>query len=72
MDELELTLDVPTSDAPLSNEEAANLADEQQKRLEFREQQEAIRLQQQEQDEQLALQKKKEIEDTRNKENLPD
>ncbi len=69
MDELELTLDVPTSDAPLSNEEAANLADEQQKRLEFREQQEAIRLQQQEQDEQLALQKKKEIEDTRNKEN---
>ena len=39
MDELELTLDVPTSDAPLSNEEAANLADEQQKRLEFREQQ---------------------------------
>jgi hypothetical protein len=69
MDELEFTLDVPTSDAPLSNEEAANLADEQQKRLEFREQQEAIRLQQQEQDEQLALQKKKEIEDTRNKEN---
>ena len=69
MDELELTLDVPTSDAPLSNEEAANLADEQQKRLEFRQQQEAIRLQQQEQDEQLALQKKKEIEDTRNKEN---
>ena len=69
MDELEFTLEVPTSDGPLSNQEAANLADEQQKRLEFREQQEAIRLQQQEQDEQLALQKKKEIEDTRNKEN---
>ena len=70
MDELEFTLEAPTPDAtPLSNEEAAKLADEQQKRLESREQQEAIRLQQQEQEEQLALQKKKEIEDTRNKEN---
>ena len=70
MDELEFTLEAPTPEPTIiSNEENEERADKAQKHLEYREQQEAIRLQQQEINESNTLQKKKEIEDTRNKEN---
>ena len=69
MDELELTLEAPTPTEPISNEESAKQAEEAQKQLDYRRQQEAERLQQQEVNENAALQKKSEIEDTRNKEN---
>lgn len=70
MEELEFTLSSPTPDeVVISNEENKKLVDEAQKHFEYRQQQEAIRLQQQEINENAALQKKKEIEDTRNKEN---
>ena len=63
MDELEFTLEAPTPEPTIiSNEENEKRADEAQKHLEYREQQEAIRLQQQEINENNTLQKKKEIE----------
>jgi len=69
MDELEFTLEAPTPEPTvISNEEDERVA-EAQKHLEYRQQQEEVRLQQQEINENAALQKKKEIEDTRNKEN---
>ena len=70
MDELEFTLEAPTPEPTIiSNEDNEERADEAQKHLEYREQQEALRLQQQEINENNTLQRKKEIEDTRNKEN---
>ncbi len=69
MDELEFTIEAPTPTEPISNEESAKQAEEAQKQLDYRRQQEAERLQQQEINENAALQKKSEIEDTRNKEN---
>ena len=68
MDELELTLENNDFE-PLTNEESEAVADDAQKHLEYREQQEAIRLQQQESNEQITQQKNSEIEDSRNKKN---
>ena len=69
MDELELTLDSPVQDnVPLSNEQAAELADEAEKKLEQRRQVEANRLQEVEIAEQNAAQKQAELDDSRNKE----
>ena len=67
MDELEFTLDAPTTEIPPVDMD--EVVDEAQKHLEYRQQQEEIRLQQQEINENAALQRKSEIEDTRNKEN---
>ena len=67
MDELEFTLDAPTAEIPPVNMD--EVVDDAQKHLEYRQQQEEVRLQQQEINENAALQRKKEIEDTRNKEN---
>ena len=70
MDELEFTLEAPTPEPTIiSNEDNEKRADELKKGLEYRKQQEAVRLQQQEINENNTLQRKKEIEDTRNKEN---
>ncbi|MBA87577.1 MAG: hypothetical protein CMB29_05910 [Euryarchaeota archaeon] len=66
MDELEFTLDAPTTQTPVNMDE---VVDDAQKHLEYRQQQEEVRLQQQEINENAALQRKSEIEDTRNKEN---
>ncbi len=68
MDEIELTIE-NNDVAPISNEQSDILADEAQKHLDYRRQQEAIRLQQQESNEQLTQQKESEIEDSRNKKN---
>jgi len=67
MDELEFTLDAPTAEIPPVNMD--EVVDDAQRHLEYRQQQEEVRLQQQEINENAALQRKKEIEDTRNKEN---
>ena len=69
MDNLEFTLSNPTnSSTPISNEEAANLAEEMQKSLELDQQLEAQRVAEREEAEQLRLQREREIKDTRNKE----
>jgi hypothetical protein len=70
MDELEFTLEAASPDEGIiSNEENAKLAEQAQQHLEQRQQVEANRLQQQQINENETLQRKKEIEDTRNKEN---
>ena len=62
MDNLEFTLSNPTnSSTPISNEEAANLAEEMQKSLELDQQLEAQRVAEREEAEQLRLQREREI-----------
>ena len=69
MDELQFTLSNPTnSSTPISNEDAANMAEEMQKTLELDQQLEANRIAEREEAEQLRLQREREIKDTRNKE----
>ena len=70
MDELEFTLEAASPDEGIiSNEENAKLAEQAKQHLEQRQQVEANRLQQQQINENETLQRKKEMEDTRNKEN---
>ena len=69
MDELEFTLSNPVDTNPISNEQAAQLAEEAEKTLELDKQLEAERIREREEAEQLRLQREKEIKDTRNQEN---
>ena len=62
MDELQFTLSNPTnSSTPISNEDAANMAEEMQKTLELDQQLEANRIAEREEAEQLRLQREREI-----------